>query len=47
MRYQEDIRFTARDGLELQGYLTKPHLRNQKEKLPMVVLTHRDHFVGR
>ena len=38
MAAMEPISFKARDGLEINGYLTRP--RDQKENLPMVMFVH-------
>lgn len=39
MANMQPIEFTARDGLEIRGYLTKP-LNKQNQKTPMVVMVH-------
>ena len=36
----QPIKFTARDGLPLHGYLTLPPYRSKQQKLPLVVLVH-------
>jgi dienelactone hydrolase len=38
MAKMEPISFKARDGLEINGYLTRPN--NKKENLPMVMMVH-------
>lgn len=39
MREMEVVNFTARDGLPLQGYLTRP-AQAAEEKMPLIVLPH-------
>lgn len=47
MSPQQAITFTASDGLEIQAYLTRPHLQDAHKRVPLIVLTHRDYFMGR
>ena len=40
MPIMEDVRITARDGLELVGYLTRTPLQPQNAKAPLILLVH-------